>query len=117
MDGGDWDSTDPETRQEVFDRLTEQVRRAEKAGVCLFHENEHRIFGDSPAHVAMLFAALPSPAFRAAYDAANYVFCGFDPWEGWTATREVTAHLHIKDWKAGEQHGSLAGEGRGTFPK
>ena len=116
VEGSDWNAADPETRQEVFDRLDQQIRLAEKAGVRLFHENEHRIFGDSPARVAMLFAALPSPAFRAAYDAANYVFCGFDPWEGWTATRDATAHFHIKDWKAGEQHGSLAGEGQGRIP-
>jgi sugar phosphate isomerase/epimerase len=116
-EGGDWNSAAHQLRQEMFKRMETTVRRAEKAGVRLYHENEHRIFGESPARVASLFTTLPSPAFRAVYDAANYVFCGYDPWEGWTTTRDVTAHFHIKDWKAGEQHGSLAGEGQGHIPE
>jgi 3-dehydroshikimate dehydratase len=116
-EGGDWNRADGALKKEVFDRLAEQTRRAEKAGVRLFHENEHRIYGDSPERVAELFTAVDSPAFRAAYDAANYVFCGYDPWRGWEMTRDVTAHLHIKDWVAGAQHGSLAGEGQGRLPE
>jgi sugar phosphate isomerase/epimerase len=116
-EGGDWNRTNGALLKEVFDRLAEQTRRAEKAGVRLFHENEHRIYGDSPKRVAELFAVVDSPAFRAAYDAANYVFCGYDPWGGWELTRGVTAHLHIKDWVAGAQHGSLAGEGQGRLPE
>ncbi len=116
-EGGDWNQTNGALKKEVFDRLAEQTRRAEKAGVRLLHENEHRIYGDSPQRVAELFAAVDSPAFRAAYDAANYVFCGYDPWRGWEQTRGVTAHLHVKDWVAGAQHGSLAGEGQGRIPE
>src|SRR5215469_10946719 len=71
-EGSDWNSINGSLKKEVFDRLAEQTRRAEKAGVRLFHENEHRIYGDSPERVAELFAAVDSPAFRAAYDAANY---------------------------------------------
>ncbi len=116
-EGGDWNTADAATKKQAFDRMQEKVRRAEKAGVRLVHENEHRIFGDSPERVTQLFKHLPSPAFRAVYDAANYVFCGYDPWQGWEMTRDVTAHFHIKDWKAGEQHGSLAGEGQGRIPE
>ena len=115
-EGGDWNTTSGALKKEVFDRLGEQTHRAEKAGVRLFHENEHRIYGDSPERVKGLFAAVNSPALRAAYDAANYVFCGYDPWRGWELTRDVTAHLHIKDWVAGAEHGSLAGEGQGRIP-
>lgn len=106
-------------RPEVLRRLEEQVRLAEKAGVRLLHENEHRIYGDSPERVSDLFRTLLSggdnPYFRAVYDAANYVFCGYDPWEGWVQTRAWTAHFHIKDWVAGERHGRLAGEGQGRL--
>jgi sugar phosphate isomerase/epimerase len=55
------------------------------------------------------------PHFAAAYDPANYVFCGYDPWKGWELTKEYTAHFHIKDWSAGEQHGRPAGEGQGRI--
>jgi len=115
-EGSDWNQVEGDLKQAVFERMEQHVRRAEEAGVRLLHENEHRIYGDSPERVAQLFAALPSPAFRAVYDPANYVFCGYDPWHGWQLTRGVTAHFHIKDWVAGAPHGSLAGEGQGRIP-
>jgi sugar phosphate isomerase/epimerase len=115
-DAHDWNNVSAEWQKEMFDRMEQKVRLAERAGVRLLHENEHRIFGDSPDRVALLFSTVSSPAFRAVYDAANYVFCGYDPAEGWRKTKAVTAHFHVKDWKTGEQHGSIAGEGHGSWP-
>src|SRR5204863_927147 len=46
-----------------------------------------------------------------------YIFCGYDPWEGWQRTKEWTVHFHIKDWIAGAQHGSPAGAGQGRIPE
>jgi sugar phosphate isomerase/epimerase len=112
-DGGDW----TQWRGEVMARMTEKVRRAEKAGVRLLHENEHNIYGDDPRRVVDLIQTINSPHLRAVFDAANYVFCGYDPWQGWQMTKEWTTHFHIKDWIAGEQHGSLAGEGQGRIPE
>jgi sugar phosphate isomerase/epimerase len=117
-EGGAWD----DWRREVLDRMWEKLKVAAKAGVRLIHENEHKIYGDSPERVRDLLETvsqqLDDPAcFGGAYDAANYVFCGYDPIEGWEKTKEYTVHLHIKDWKKGEQHGSLAGEGDGRIPE
>lgn len=112
-EGTSWD----QWRGEILKRMTEKVRRAEKAGVRLYHENEHNIYGDDPKRVADLLDNINSPNFRAVYDAANYVFCGYDPWQGWELTRDRTAHLHIKDWIAGQEHGTLAGEGQGQWPR
>src|SRR5581483_2190092 len=64
-----------------------------------------------------LIQTVNSPALRACYDAANYVFCGYDPIEGWNKTKAFTAHLHIKDWVAGAKHGSIPGEGQGRIPE
>jgi sugar phosphate isomerase/epimerase len=105
----DW----PKHRAEVLKRIGEKVERAETAGVRLLHENEHRIYGDSPDRVADLLAQLHSPALAAVYDPANYVFCGYDPIEGWNKTKARTVHFHIKDWVKGEEHGRVAGEGHG----
>lgn len=112
----DWNGVEERWQKEVFDRLAAQVRLAEAAGVRLVHENESHIFGDSPARVVKLFEQVNSPALRAAYDAANYVVGGHDPWEGWLKTKALTVHLHIKDWRTGEEHGCLAGEGHGRWP-
>jgi sugar phosphate isomerase/epimerase len=115
-DAHDWNGAAPEHEREMFDRMAQKTRLAEKAGVRLLHENEHRIYGDTPARIVRLFRGVSSPALRAVYDAANFVFCGSDPWEGWQVSKVVTAHLHAKDWKTGEQHGSLMGEGHGRWP-
>src|SRR5262245_5143147 len=47
---GDW----AKRRDEVHRRLSETVKLAEKAGVRLVHENEHRIYGDAPDRVVDL---------------------------------------------------------------
>ena len=107
----DWSAT----RGEVMRRMENLVALAEKAGIRLFHENEHRIYGDSPERVADLLAQFPGKTLSAAYDAANFVFSGYCPWEGWLRSRDRVAHLHIKDWKTGASHGSLAGEGEGRW--
>lgn len=112
-EGTTWD----QWRGEILNRMNEKARRAEKAGVRLYHENEHNIYGDDPERVVDLLDHVKSPSFRAVYDAANYVFCGYDPWKGWELTRDRTAHLHIKDWIAGQEHGTLAGEGHGQWPR
>jgi sugar phosphate isomerase/epimerase len=103
-------------REQVLDRMRQKVEIAAREKVQLFHENEHRIYGDSPERLADLFGAIRHPALKAAFDPANFVFCGYDPWNGWQASKPHTAHFHIKDWKAGEEHGSIPGEGQGQIP-
>jgi 3-dehydroshikimate dehydratase len=103
-------------RDEVIKRMRTKAELAEKNGIMLFHENEHRIYGDSPERVADLFQSVKSTNLKAAYDPANFVFCGFDPLKGWQASNPYLAHLHIKDWKTGAQHGSIPGEGDGQIP-
>jgi sugar phosphate isomerase/epimerase len=114
-DGGDWD----DWRREVLDRMWEKIKLAEKAGVRLLHENEHRIYGDTPERVHDLLQTVLEQVsddnFAAVYDPANYVHGGFDPWLGWQLTKQWTAHFHIKDWVHGETHGRVAGEGQGRI--
>ncbi len=104
-------------RGEVLSRMRAKAERAEKAGVRLVHENEHAIYGDHPDRVVDLMQNVGSPALGAVYDPANYVFCGFDPWEGWQKTKGWTVHFHVKDWVAGEKHGCVAGAGQGRIPE
>jgi sugar phosphate isomerase/epimerase len=110
---GDWSPW----RDEVFRRTAACLEVAEPAGLRLLHENEHRIYGDSPERVRDLASHFAGPAFTAVYDPANYVHCGFDPIDGWERTKEFTGHFHIKDWKRGAEHGSLAGEGDGQVER
>jgi len=104
-------------RDEAFRRMEALVSRAEKAGVILFHENEHRIYGETPEHVEELLNQFPGNTLAAAYDAANFVFGGHCPWDGWLRSRNRVRHLHIKDWIHGEPHGCMAGTGSGRWPE
>lgn len=114
---GDW----TKVRPQIMDRMTQKLEIAAKAGVRLVHENEHRIYGEAIDHVVDLMTTLSKwfdqKAFGAVYDAANYVYGAHDPWHGWVRTRDWTVHLHIKDWKHGEPHGSMPGEGQGQIPR
>jgi 3-dehydroshikimate dehydratase len=96
-------------REEVVRRMSVKAEMAAAAGVVLFHENEYNIYGDSPERVADLMTGVNHPSLRCAYDAADWVFCGYDPVAGWELTKEWTTHLHIKDWKT-----PVPGDGHGT---
>jgi 3-dehydroshikimate dehydratase len=105
-------------RDEVMQRMRVKAELAARENVKLYHENEHKIFGDSPERVLDLVKTVNHPALRLAYDAANWVFCGYDPKRGWEMTRDFVEHLHIKDWKGtGEQShtGCIAGTGDGDI--
>ena len=103
-------------RDAVMDRMWKKVEIAEREGIQLFHENEHRIYGDSPERLADLFNTVKSKALKAAFDPANFIFCGYDVMKGWEVCKPHTAHFHIKDWTAGEEHGRIAGQGQGQIP-
>lgn len=103
-------------RELVMDRMRQKVAIAEREEIQLFHENEHRIYGDSPERLADLFSTIKSKAFKAAFDPANFIFCGYDVMEGWRVCKPHTAHFHIKDWTAEEEHGRIAGQGQGQIP-
>lgn len=108
----------PTHRDEVIRRMRAKAELAAQSGVVLFHENEHRIYGDSPERVADVLGTVNHPALRAAYDCANYAYGNFDPVDGWERTKAFTSHFHIKDWKkgghaAGHEYGVIAGTGDG----
>jgi sugar phosphate isomerase/epimerase len=114
-EGGDWENW----RRDVLDRMWDKLKIAEKADVRLVHENEHRIYGDSPDRVKDLMETVLEQSderyFGAVYDPANYVFCGYDAWKAWEITKPWTVHFHVKDWVRGDEHGRPAGEGDGRI--
>ena len=57
-----------------------------------------------------------SPALKAALRPGELRLLRLRPDEGLGETKAHTAHFHIKDWKAGEEHGGIAGEGDGQHP-
>lgn len=103
-------------RDEVHRRMKAKIAIAAEEGIMLFHENEHRIYGDLPERLEDLYTHLCGPNLKAAFDPANFVYCHSDPLVGWKVCREHTAHFHAKDWKEHQPHGAIPGEGDGQFP-
>ncbi len=107
-----------QARDEVLRRLGSLVARAEGHGVTLLHENEKDIYGDVPTRCADLLAAVDSPLLRAAWDAANFVQCGVDPYEdGYTLLRPWIAYVHVKDARAADGTVTPAGQGDGDLAR
>ncbi len=102
-----------EYRDEVIARLTKMVAYAKEHGITLCHENEEKIYGESPARVADVLAAVPGLA--SIWDAANYILTDNDPKKGYDASKSTLSYIHIKDALGYERIVTPAGEGEGCI--
>jgi len=101
-------------RRQVIDRMFALTEIAEDRGLILAHENEKEIYGDRPERCADLITAVGSPAFRATFDAANFVQCGVQPHtEGYGLLRPYLVYLQVKDALAATGEVVPAGQGDG----
>jgi len=107
----------PEWREEVMARLNTLVRLAAERGITLCHENEARIYGESPEGVEDILNSVPG--IGGIFDAANYCATNHDPVKGIDVTLPKLVYLHIKDaltTKPGETMVMLpAGDGEGKI--
>lgn len=110
----------------VFERVREVTQRFVDAGLQPVHENCMNHGGMSARHALELLDRVPG--LQWVFDTANPIFNPDrsqakpwpkqDPWEFWTAVRDVTAHVHIKDatWNPAKNdadyHWPGAGSGR-----
>jgi len=103
-------------RSAVLTKMAALARAAERAGVVLIHENEKEIYGDTPERVLDLIESVGSPALRVAWDSANFVQVGVEPYaRAYPLLAEHIAHLHIKDAVMGTGEVVLPGEGDGAL--
>lgn len=88
------------TREECFDgviaRLTALLDLADKYGLTLCHENEARIFGESPDDCKRLLDALGG-RLRAVFDMGNFVLDSYDPEKAYDLLSNYIDYFHIKD--------------------
>jgi sugar phosphate isomerase/epimerase len=85
-------------RDDVLLRMRALADLAEKEGVILLHENEKDIYGDIPARVLDLIESVGSDALRVAWDSANFVQVGVQPFtEGYRMLRPHLEYLQVKD--------------------
>ena len=86
------------SRDEVLRRMSALVDRAGGHDVVLLHENEKGIYGNSPQRCLDLVESIGSPQLRVAWDAGNFVQCGFRPHDdGYALLRPHLEYVQIKD--------------------
>lgn len=115
---GSWDTPQRTAHaEEIASALADFDHRAGQASVTVVVENERETFAESPHHMLNLLQHVGSPTLRTAYDPANYVHCGHDPYSGVFATlRTWLGCLHVKDVDAAGVH-TVAGAGVCRWPQ
>jgi sugar phosphate isomerase/epimerase len=99
----------------VTHRIAGMDVEAARNGVTVLVENDRGTYAESPDRMLTLLDDTGSDTIRTAFDAANYVLCGFDAYSAFTALRAWLGCLHVKDVDdAGRV--VVAGQGRCRWP-
>ncbi len=85
-----------ERKSEVFAALEQIVKISEKYHVTICHENEAKIYGESPERCAEI-AAYFGGKIRSVFDMGNFVLDGFDPFAAYRLLLPYIEYFHIKD--------------------
>lgn len=101
--------TREDCKAEVVDALGNMLDIAKSYGVVMCHENEARIWGESPEECRELLDQLGG-RLRAVFDMGNFVLGGYEPIGAYELLREHIEYFHIKDALA---RGAIVPAGKG----
>lgn len=82
-------------KEEVLERIGGFVEAAENRDIRLCHENEKRIYGDTPERCLDILKTFPE--IRATFDFANFVQCDVDTLKAWEMLKPYVDYIHVKD--------------------
>lgn len=102
-----------DAEEKVFEYLREMVKIADEYGVCLYHENEKKIYGDTVDRVLRIRENVEGLKF--VYDPANYLEVGTDMKRAMELLVDKTDYFHIKDLIAETGARTPAGYGSGMI--
>lgn len=91
------DGAEPETyRGEVLAAMEKLVAAGERHGILPCHENEAKIYGESPRRCLDLLQYFGG-RLGCAFDMGNFVLDGFDAWAAYRLLEKHIRYFHIKD--------------------
>ena len=90
------DKTREECREEVLDKLGRLLDLAEGFDVKLCHENEAKIYGESPEYCLDILKHFGG-RMRAVFDMGNFVLDKHDPIAAYGLLKDHIEYFHIKD--------------------
>lgn len=86
-----------ECRDEVILKLEQMVDLAEQYGVTLCHENEAKIYGESPEYCRDILSHFGG-RLKCVFDMGNFVLDGYKPFpDGYEMLKDYIEYFHIKD--------------------
>ena len=88
--------TRADCRTEVVDTLGRMLDIADAYGVIMCHENEAKIWGESPDQCKELLDSFGG-RMRAVFDMGNFVLGGYEPYKAYELLSDYVAYFHIKD--------------------
>ncbi len=89
--------TRAECRNEVLLRLEQMIALAEKYDVTLCHENEAKIYGESPEQCLDLLSHFGGK-LKCVFDMGNFVLDGYRPFpDAYNMLKDYIGYFHIKD--------------------
>ena len=88
--------TREECRGEVIERLGEMIELAKIYNVNLCHENESKIYGESPEKCLELLENFKGD-LKCVFDMGNFVLDGYDPVKAYEMLKGHIEYFHIKD--------------------
>lgn len=80
----------------VFSEMEKLVLISEKMGVTLCHENEAKIYGESP-ECCLKLAKHFDGKLKLVFDMGNFVLDGYDPLSAYDELKGYIEYFHIKD--------------------
>ena len=98
-----------ECKGQVFDWLEQLLKLSEEYGVILCHENEAKIYGESPER-CLEIAEYFGGRMKAVLDMGNYVLDYHDPMKAYEMLKPYIEYFHIKD---SLQAGAIVPPGKG----
>ena len=88
--------TRKECRSEVIEKLGRMIDLAKPYNVNLCHENEAKIYGESPEMCLDLLENFKGD-LKCVFDMGNFVLDGCDPLKGYEMLKNYIEYFHIKD--------------------
>ena len=84
-------------RGRIFDALSEMLKISKSYGVTLCHENEAKIYGESPTACREILDYFGGE-LKAVFDMGNFVLDGFRPYpDAYDLLKKDIAYFHLKD--------------------
>ncbi len=111
------DGLDPgDFRDEVIKRWRKFVEEARGSGIGLLHENEKKIYGDTPGRCLDLVKTLDCKEVKLVFDPANFIQCGEVTYpDAFELLKDYVVYMHIKDARHSDRRVVPAGEGDGKI--